>query len=119
MSDFKDLQLKTRDARPGEALEINYVGPHGVRGFTALGDRSDDPEVVCIPQGAQLLLSNIPPYLQQRWGIHDTISAVADLRAPEAAKGFFTDGVRIEGRDDHISLQDLPEHLVATVRALA
>ena len=119
MSDFKDLQLKTRDARPGEALEINYVGPHGIRGFIALGDRSDDPEVVCVPQNTQLLLSNIPLYLQQRWGVSDTVSAISDLRTPDISKTAFKDGILIKGRDGHISLQDLPEHLVATVRALA
>ncbi len=119
MSDFKDMGLRTRTAIPGEALELSYVGPHGVRGFIALGDRSDDPEVVCLEQGTPLILSNIPAYLRHRWGGRDTVSALADTRTPDIARTAFKDGVLIEGFEGHVSLQDLPEHTVATVRAKA
>lgn len=115
MSEYEGLGLETRPARPGEALRLRRVGPANILAFVAKKEDTDDVVIARVEQGTPMYLSDIPPHLQQKFGVGNTASVIMDRSA--TSRSFpFCDGVIFE-EYGHVSLQDLQEDVFGMVRA--
>lgn len=116
MCDYSIINFPTRDARAGDRLTLDCLGESGSRGFVASGDEDlDTPTVVCVKFGTELTLSGIPEDLQARFGVGDSVTVTFDKRTANTFESFYRDGVLIPGYEGHVSLQELPFGLKATV----
>jgi hypothetical protein len=140
MCDYSLCGLPNRLAAEGEVLEVHKfaTGSMGMASPIGLRGKSDDHAVksrgfwnslkrafqsqfqsetaVCIPPGASLILTGIPPYLQERYGVEDQ-EGVRFLQTGVAVN-FHRDAVRFQnGRI--AGLQELPEGLQVEVLSLA
>ena len=78
---------------------------HKIRAFF---DPTAAPAVcaVCLPPGARLVIRDIPPRLQQQWGVCDREEAV--FTQISAAVNTYRDAIRFSG-DREIRLQEFRE----------
>lgn len=142
MCDYSAMGLPNRLAKEGEDLVSQYCGGHATVCFVNKADQDDwrewynfvsslrgkfmklfrkpQPEpitpLVCIPPGAKLKLSGIPPQIQRLAGIKKDDSLVVFDQLPPTPNTFL-DGV-IFPNGKRFCLQHLGEGVGATVLSL-
>jgi hypothetical protein len=135
MCDYSLNEIQNRLARKGEVLTVHrfYTGSKGLtspdylrldpakpRGLMALFKRKTaaQPRVcaVCIPDGAQLIISGISPKLQQAHGLESTEAVTFRQLSMEAQT--YRDAIEFKG-GVKVRLQDLDEGQLVEVVALS
>jgi hypothetical protein len=140
MCDYSLMAVPNRLAREGEELvthrfptgSLGMASPADVRAATtprpaarrsiwqnirAFFDPTAAPAVcaVCLPPGARLLIRDIPPRLQQLWGVCDREEAV--FTQISAAANTYRDAVRFAGGRE-VRLQEFREGMRVRVMDL-
>jgi len=117
MCDYSLAEIRNRLALEGEELATHRFRTHTVGLISpcdlACGESS--VTAVCIPPGANLVLTGIPAYLQVRWGVKEEEPVVFTQTSMEVNR--HRDAVQFSNGNTFL-LQELPEGLRVTVRSL-
>src|SRR5215469_13049420 len=103
MCDYSLESFARRDAKSGDQLRTEKIGGFGSIGLVA----PDAPQTaVCLCTGTKLIVSGIPPFMQNAWKVGAVAVATFEQRG---VLGHYRDGVRIDAEDHPFVLfQEFP-----------
>jgi len=117
MCDYSLAEIRNRLALEGEELATHRFRTHtvGLISPCDLACSESSVTAVCIPPGANLVLTGIPPYLQVRWGVKEEEPVVFTQTSMEVNR--HRDAVQFTNGSTFL-LQELPEGLRVKVCSL-
>jgi len=117
MCDYSLAEIRNRLALEGEELATHRFRTHtiGLISPCDLACGEGSVTAVCIPPGANLVLTSIPPYLQVRWGVKEEEPVVFTQTSMEVNR--HRDAVQFSNGNTFL-LQELPEGLRVKVCSL-